>query len=221
MTDVKFCGLTREDDVREAVRLGAAYVGAIMTESPRRVSPQRAFDLFSAIDGERPKSVGVFGNESVEDILRASGTAGVDVVQLHGNSIVDESALSRIRSEIGAEVWRVMRVGQDGIIREYLSLPGANGFVMDTSSQGLLGGTGRAFPWHRVTDVVRGLRGAGKFILAGGLRPENVREAIEVLAPDVVDVSSGVESQPGIKDHARMAAFINAVRHDSSAPVQS
>ena len=114
VAEVKFCGLTREEDVREAVRLGASYVGAIMTESARRVTPERAKELF-AQRGEAPvRRVGVFGDEPAAEVIHAARTAGVDVVQLHGAAAL-ESDFDRIRRELGVELWRVIRVGPTGL----------------------------------------------------------------------------------------------------------
>jgi phosphoribosylanthranilate isomerase len=238
VTEVKFCGLTRPEDVHEAARLGVSYIGAIMTESPRRVSPETAQALFSVLAGTSVRRVGVFGDEPVDEIIRKARTAGVDVVQLHGAMGVDAAVPDLLKSELGVELWRVIRVGPDGSSAQWGqtplsgdstskgsdpisgSLEGTDGVLLDTLAQGTLGGTGVRFPWGKVIADVRSLRHATKVILAGGLQPENVREAIDLLAPDVVDVSSGVESQPGIKDHARMAAFIDAVRQTSSAPAQ-
>lgn len=221
MTQIKFCGMTREEDVRQAVRLGASYVGVILTESPRRVVPEVAAALLSPLAHGAVKRVGVFGDQSVDEIIHDSRVAGLDVVQLHGRTIGDPAALTRLRAALALEFWRVVRVGPDGLTDEQRDLvSGTEGVLLDTLTWGALGGTGVRFSWTTVSADVRALRGHTKVILAGGLRPENVREAIDLLAPDVVDVSSGVELGPGIKDHARMAAFIEAVRQTSSAPVQ-
>jgi phosphoribosylanthranilate isomerase len=220
VTEVKFCGMTREEDVREAVRLGASYVGAIMTESPRRVTPQEARSNFAMLRGTTIRRVGVFGDEPVETIIDGAREAGVDIVQLHAPRSASDPDLDRLKTALGVEVWRVVRVGADGFTAEQRLAPRADGLLMDTLSTGALGGTGERFRWDLVADDVRAIRSTTKIILAGGLRPENVREAIDLLVPDVVDVSSGVELQPGIKDHSRMAAFMKAVRHLSgpSAP---
>jgi phosphoribosylanthranilate isomerase len=210
VTEVKFCGMTRTDDVREAVKLGASYVGAIMTESPRRVTPETARALFAAIDREGVKRVGVFGEEPIESIIDAARIAGVDVVQLHGQ----DAGWARLKSTLGVDVWRVLRVGGKQLTpAQRVAVRGSDGVLFDTLSRGVLGGSGVAFQWDLVANDVRELRTTTRIILAGGLRPENVRGAIDLLVPDVVDVSSGVESSPGIKDHSRMAAFMNAVRH--------
>jgi phosphoribosylanthranilate isomerase len=214
VTEVKFCGITREVDVQEAVRLGAAYVGAIMTDSPRRVTPAQARANFAAVIGTSVKRVGVFGDEPIEAIIDAAGEAGVDVIQLHGRSGSDPDLLRSVLG--GVEVWRVLRVGAGGLTAEQRHGPRSDGVLLETLSKGMLGGTGARFGWDLVADDVRAIRSSSKIILAGGLNPENVGEGIALLEPDVVDVSSGVESEPGIKDHSRMAAFMHAVRQPSA-----
>ena len=220
MAEVKFCGMTRDEDVREAVRLGASYVGAIMTESARKVAPERARELFAAIQGTNIRRVGVFGDEPVGDVIHACRTAGVDVVQWHGAAAL-EADFERIRRELGVELWRVIRIGPSGLRRQRLTFDEADGVLLDTFVKGALGGTGRTFDWQGVAADVRKRRQGLRLIVAGGLRPETVRQAIDQLSPDVVDVSSGVESGPGVKDHQQMAAFMAAVRQSaSSSPLQ-
>ena len=212
MIEVKFCGMTRDEDVQAAVDLGARFVGTVMTESKRRVTPDRAKSLFAALGGTQVKSVGVFGDESVEDVIDAARLAGCDVVQLHGRDHRPDDA-DRLRTELDVEVWQVVRVGPEGVVRaDRDGAGGADGVLLDTFALGALGGTGQPFDWEAVAGDVRDLRFGRCLIVAGGLRPDNVRGAIERLAPNVVDVSSGVESMPGVKDHQKMAAFMSAVR---------
>ena len=220
MVEVKFCGMTREEDVRAAVELGAGFVGVIMTESKRRVTPDRAKSLLEVLAGTSVQSVGVFGDEPIDELIAASRTAGCDVVQMHGAAI-DARDVIRLREELGAEVWEVIRVAPDGLTEsQRKASTDADGVLVDTLARGALGGSGTPFDWRVAATAIRDLRLGRKLIVAGGLRPENVRFAIERLAPDVVDVSSGVESAPGVKDHERMAAFMTAVRPVTSAPTQ-
>ena len=220
MLEVKFCGMTREDDVRAAVELGAGYVGAIMTESKRRVTPDKAKSLFAVLAGTPVFSVGVFGDEPIDEMIDAARTADCDVVQMHGASI-DAKAVMRLREELDVEVWEVIRVAPDGLTEAQLKAStDADGVLVDTLARGALGGSGTPFDWRVAATAIRDLRLGRKLIVAGGLRPDNVRFAIERLAPDVVDVSSGVESAPGVKDRELMAAFMTAVRPVTSAPTQ-
>ncbi|HEY5546759.1 MAG TPA: phosphoribosylanthranilate isomerase [Gemmatimonadaceae bacterium] len=220
MTEVKFCGMTREEDVREAARLGASFVGVIMTESPRRVAPGRAGELFGSISGAPVRRVGVFGDEPVAEVILAARVAGVHVVQLHGRAPAPEE-LSQLHGELGVEVWRVIRIGPAGLTAgQQSAFSDAEGILLDTLLKGALGGTGTAFDWDAVAADVNHRRAGRRLIVAGGLRPDNVRLAIDRLGPDVVDVSSGIESSPGVKDHLRMAAFMTAVRRTTPAPAR-
>ena len=204
--------MTRDEDVREAARLGAAFVGTILTESPRRITAERARSLFAALEGTAVRPVCVFGDEPVDEVIDSARRAGCSVVQLHGRDHRPATS-ERLRAELDVEVWHVVRVGTAGIEEsERQGLDGADGVLLDTLAVSALGGTGVAFDWQAVHGDVRDLRFGRRLIVAGGLRAENVRGAIERLAPDVVDVSSGVESSPGIKDPRKMAAFMTAVR---------
>lgn len=203
--------MTRVEDVQEAARLGASYVGAIMTESARRVAPERAKELFASLNGAPIKRVGVFGDEPAAEVIHACRTAGVDIVQWHGAAAL-ESDFERIRRELGVQLWRVIRVGPSGLRRQRLDFNHSDGVLLDTFVKGALGGTGRTFDWTAVATDVRKRREGLRLIVAGGLRPETVAQAVEQLTPDVVDVSSGVESSPGVKDHQQMADFMTAVR---------
>jgi phosphoribosylanthranilate isomerase len=205
--------MTRDEDVREAARLGAAFVGTILTVSPRRVTADHARSLFGALEGTSLKSVCVFGDEPVEDVIDMARRAGCHVVQLHGREN-SAAVTERLRQELDVEVWHVVRVGPQGIAQEERDgLDGADGVLLDTLAVSALGGTGKTFDWQAVHGDVRDLRFGRRLIVAGGLTPENVREAIDRLAPDIVDVSSGVESSPGVKNPQRMATFMAAVRH--------
>lgn len=210
MAKVKFCGMTRAEDAREAVRLGAAYVGAIFAGGPRTVTPDRARELFvSALGG--PCAVGVFGADDVDQIARNAMTAGVEVIQLHGDPRAAD--VRAMRKRFGGQVWAVARA--DGsLLPEWTEelFHEADAVLLDARVQGRLGGTGVALEWGALADSVGALRGRTPVVLAGGLTPANVAEAVRLLSPDVVDVSSGVESSPGIKDHAKMIAFFNAAQ---------
>ena len=221
MTEVKFCGMTREEDLREAARLGASFVGVVMTESPRRVAPERASELFASIAGTPVKRVGVFGDEPVAEVVRVSRIAGFDVVQMHGSVTMAAEGLTRLHGELGLEVWRVIRVGPGGLTPEqHAAFLEADGVLLDTRVDGSLGGTGTPFDWDAVAADAKERRAGHRLIVAGGLRPDNVRLAIDRLGPDVVDVSSGVESSPGVKDHARMAEFMTEVRRASADSIR-
>jgi phosphoribosylanthranilate isomerase len=206
--EVKVCGLTRPEDARAAAELGARYVGVIFAGGPRNLEPTRAGLVLDGAGGEVDR-VGVFGDADAATIARTVRGARLDVVQLHADP--GPSAVRAIREATGARVWAVVRV--DGAL-EASALKelweAADALVLDSKTQGVLGGTGMSFDWSAAEQAARAR--AGPLVVAGGLTAANVGEAIESLSPDIVDVSSGVESAPGIKDHARIAEFIEAVR---------
>ena len=212
VAEVKFCGLTRERDALEAARLGAAYVGAIFAGGPRLVDAERAAANFASLSSQ-VRRVGVFGDQTVEEIRTAVDVAALDVVQLHGDPTVSE--VRAIREALDAVVWPVCRVEGASLPAEADRLAEAAGvLVLDAKIPGALGGTGRALPWPELAGAVAALRERVpcRIVLAGGLDPDNVGRAIDLLHPDVVDVSSGVEHAPGLKDHGRMRAFMSAVQ---------
>ncbi len=237
--EIKFCGLTRPEDACEAVALGAAYLGVIFAPSPRRCTVEQAQAIFDAVEtrfgpgakeqatvgwprGEAalgaantiavmPKRVGVFAMADATEIARIVRVLHLDIVQLH--EPWTPSAIQALREATGCGVWGLVPVGPDGLGMEAHAIAmSADAILLDTKVDGQLGGTGRTFDWGAVGRQERQLLDLRPVILAGGLHPNNVSIAIATLRPDVVDVSSGVEASPGVKDHARMRAFADAVR---------
>jgi phosphoribosylanthranilate isomerase len=211
VVEIKFCGMTRPEDAREAASLGARFVGVIFAESPRQLSDDRAREVFSVL----PKTVarvGVFGAELPERIARRATQLSLDVVQLHGDP--DTRMIARVREHWTGKVWAVQRLRGSDVPRAAAELFAvADAVVLDANVVGKLGGSGVSLPWKEIRDRIYALRaGRARLVLAGGLRAENVATAIDLLQPDVVDVSSGVESTPGKKDPAKVAAFIQAAR---------
>jgi phosphoribosylanthranilate isomerase len=206
--DVKICGLTRSIDAEFADAAGADYLGVIFAGGPRERTPAQARDTLS---GRRARKVGVFADQAEADIATTLERVGLDVIQLHAGASADRVA--RIRAATGAEIWAVVRTA-DGTLPEGIEAlcAAADALVIDTLAAGRLGGSGIALPWDRLGESLDELDVHPRIVLAGGLTPENVAEAIELVAPSVVDVSSGVETSPGIKDHARIRAFIAAAR---------
>jgi phosphoribosylanthranilate isomerase len=210
----KFCGLTRGEDIELAGALGASYVGVILTKSPRQVTPENAEDILSYAQGMQ--TVGVYRRRSVSAILDEARHIGLDVIQLHGHFSRDE--IARIRESFDGAVWSVLPVDVSQPLPDEEAMEAAllgDAVVMDTSVAGESGGTGRTFDWERARPIVASLAGRADFILAGGLTPANVAAAIQTLAPAIVDVSSGVELRPGIKDPDLMKAFAEQVRSAS------
>ena len=210
MTKIKFCGLRRPADAEHAASLGATYGGVILTESKRRVTPSQARDVFDA--ARELTRVGVFNREGVGNILRMATEAGLDVLQLHGQFTPDEH--SQLRQEFDGELWAVLAIDPDtGVPAENWKAVAdlADALLLDTSVAGRSGGTGRPFDWQKAAPLVKEISLEIPVILAGGLNPRNVAEAVEILRPSVVDVSSGVETAPGIKSPDLMTAFARSV----------
>ena len=210
---MKFCGLTRVEDARVAIALGASYVGVIFAGGPRQLDPQAAKDLFVRA-GPGARRVGVFGSDTVERTAETAAVVGLDVVQLHGDPRATDVRV--VRARFGGQIWAVARA--DGsLLPEWAEelFREADAVMVDARVPGALGGTGVALEWGALARSLEDLRRGTPLVLAGGLTPENVARAVELLSPDVVDVSSGVESAPGIKNHDRMRAFIRAAREDA------
>ncbi|MCC7052292.1 MAG: hypothetical protein IT355_03430 [Gemmatimonadaceae bacterium] len=213
---VKICGLVRPDDAAAAVAAGARYAGAILAGGPRLVSPEGARAVFS-MAGTATRVV-VVGHEPVDDIVRGAMAAGADIVQLHGDP--SPRMVQDLRERWPGGIWAVMRVAAGALDRERATalFSVADGIVLDAFVPGALGGTGVTIDWRALQAPLQAIRESAEtsalLVLAGGLTPDNVRTGIALLSPDVVDVSSGVESAPGIKDHARVQRFIAAVRGD-------
>ena len=206
---IKFCGLTRAEDAAYAAELGAGYVGVVFAESPRRVDSGTARTVLGGA-GATAKRVGVFGTNSPEDVARVAAEAGLDVVQLHADPTGAD--VIAVRERFKGEIWGAVRIGDAHMPQEAeILLEEADAIVLDARAQHVLGGTGEALPWSELAADLARVRGGVSVVLAGGLRAENVGTAIRTLAPDVVDVSSGVESSPGVKDRRLMKAFADAV----------
>jgi len=210
VAEVKFCGLTRAEDARVASELGASFVGAIFAAGPRLLTAERAVEVFAGA-GDGPLRVGVFGADAPARTSEIAASAGLDVVQLHGDPRAAD--ILDMRARFDGEIWAVVR-SRGSLLPEWAEelFREADAVLLDAHVDGQLGGTGVALDWGALARSVNDLRGDTPVVLAGGLKPANVAEAIRLLAPEVVDVSSGVESAPGIKNHASMRAFIDAVR---------
>lgn len=208
MPDVKFCGLTRPEDAVAGAAAGAGYLGVIFAGGPRLLSVERARAVLGAAPSGA-RRVGVFGFQAPAEIGQIARDAGLDVVQLHGDPSPDDVAC--VRTETSAEIWAVARV-TDLLPPELDELfDVAEAVVLDARVAGRLGGSGCALDWSGLAPALAGVRRGRALVIAGGLRPDNVAAAVAALSPDVVDVSSGVESAPGIKDRALMRAFQTAV----------
>ncbi|HZF93294.1 MAG TPA: bifunctional indole-3-glycerol-phosphate synthase TrpC/phosphoribosylanthranilate isomerase TrpF [Allosphingosinicella sp.] len=201
---VKVCGLTDSADVRMAAAQGATYAGLIMVpNTPRALDLQQAQPLAAAAAEAGLSAVGVFRNEKLMQVAQSASALGLDAVQLHGDE--DAAYIKGLRPLLpaGTEIWAAGAVGDDVPAPR----PGSDRILFDTAVNGRSGGTGRAFDWSRI----EGRPELADGILAGGLNPDNVREAA-ALGAYALDVSSGVEAAPGRKEETRMQAFFDALR---------
>jgi phosphoribosylanthranilate isomerase len=208
LAKVKFCGMTRPEDAALAAEIGASYIGVVFADGPRRVSPAQGRKILDAA-GSRVKRVGVFGTNEPDEIARASEEAKLDIVQLHADPT--SADVAAVRGKFRGEVWAAIRLA-GAHIPAYAELlfDKADAIVLDARTGPRLGGTGHALPWNELALDLALDRGGCAVVLAGGLSPYNVVSAIKTLAPDVVDVSSGVESAPGIKDPWLLREFYAA-----------
>jgi phosphoribosylanthranilate isomerase len=216
--ELKFCGMTRATDVAEAAALGAQYVGVIFAGGPRHQSVESARRLLSGAPSTL-RRVGVVANQSIDEIVTLVRELGLHAVQLHADP--DRARIREVKVATEVDVWAVLRLSGASLPATFRdTAAAADAIVLDARTPGGLGGTGVALPWSDLAQALATVRGQTTLVLAGGLRAENVGEAIAAIEPDIVDVSSGVESAPGIKDHERMRAFRDAV-HNASLKVKT
>lgn len=201
MTRVKICGITELEDALKAVEYGADALGFVFFDkSPRNISPQTA----ALIASELPPfvtTVGVFVNESPDRIRAVSDEVRLSCVQLHG----DESP--EFCASLGLKVIKALRVRDKADIN-MLRAYSVSAYLLDTFKEGVPGGTGETFDWEIALEAKK----LGRIILSGGLTPENVKDAIELVRPYAVDVSSGIEIKPGRKDPDKVLKFIQRVK---------
>lgn len=211
LPNVKFCGITRAEDAEAGLAAGAEYLGVVLAPSPRRVTVTHAASLVTSTRGGRVSWVGVFTEADLASIARAVSAIGLDVVQLH---VPAPATFARdVIRETGARVWRVAQVEGDLVERvDRDATDAVEALLFDAARDGRSGGLGVPFDWSRARPAIDKWRGRVKIAVAGGLTPENVGEYVRELTPDIVDVSSGVERTPGLKDHQRMRAFVECVR---------
>ncbi|HEX8299761.1 MAG TPA: phosphoribosylanthranilate isomerase [Rubricoccaceae bacterium] len=208
-TLVKICGITRLDDARFCAAAGADFLGFIQHEgSPRYVEPQAAREIIQWVAGPAP--VGVFVDQSAEAVNARCAEVGFQMAQLHGHETPETCAAVTVpvikaipvTHDASAEQVRALAAPYLGVV-DFL--------LLDTSTTSLFGGSGESFNWR----VARDLASEADVFLAGGLSAGNVAEAIQTMRPYAVDLSSSVESSPGVKDLDRLAAFFDAF-HDAT-----
>ncbi len=205
---IKVCGLRRTEDIEYANELHPDYVGFIFAPSKRQVSKEFAVQLNSKLNS-KIKTVGIFVNEELDTVLDISETVKLDVIQLHGDE--DKDYISQLKEklkqrDITVEVWKAIRVKNKESLEGILDID-VEGLLLDTYSKDAYGGLGECFNW----DIVSDLNSTKKIILAGGLDETNIICAKSTVKPDIIDVSSGIETD-GFKDYEKMKRFIEKGR---------
>lgn len=208
---IKFCGITSRADADAAVAAGAWAIGMILWPgSPRRCRPAAAAEIAAAHRRHVPVA-GVFVNPTLDEVARAADELGLTMLQLHGEE--GPSFCAEAARRTGCRVIKTARVRSRADIQALT--PFATDYhLLDSHVSGVRGGTGETFAW----ELARAHRGRVPVILSGGLTAENVGEAIAAVAPFAVDVASATESAPGVKDHARLRAFADAVAATAATP---
>ena len=197
---IKICGLTRDEDVKAAIAAGTDAVGFVFTASPRRISTDTANRLSGYVP-EGVLRVGLFLDQDRSEIERVINSVSLDVLQFHGSETEQECCVFGLP-------WlkAVAMENAESAKQAESDYPGAMGLLLDSHTTGKRGGSGKVFDWSLSRPVAKPVW------LAGGLNAANVGQAIRVIRPFAVDVSSGVEVAPGIKEESRIRAFIKAVR---------
>jgi phosphoribosylanthranilate isomerase len=200
---VKICGITNLEDASLAVQLGADALGFIFARSPRQIAPQEARDIVRRIP-PFVKTVGVFVDEQPAAIKETLNYCGLDLVQLHGNESPE------LCSQLMPHAIKALRIKDEASLETGRLYCGkARALLLDTYSKEKAGGTGRTFDWQIAIKIKElGI----PVILAGGLGPSNIEQAIRTVKPYAVDVNSGVEERPGKKNRALMKALMEKVR---------
>jgi phosphoribosylanthranilate isomerase len=204
VTKIKFCGITSLDDAQHAVHAGAWAVGMIFWPgSPRRCTPEAAAGIAAALK-RRAELVGVFVNPTLDHVAGIAEQVGLTMVQLHGDE--GPAFASEVGRRTGCRVIKAMRVRSGADIQALAGFH-TDFHLLDSYIKDVPGGTGETFAW----ELARAHKGSAPLILSGGLDPDNVAQAIEVVRPFAVDVASGTERAPGRKDPDKLDAFAAAV----------
>lgn len=201
-TRVKICGITQPGDGVEAAHLGVDAIGLVFYEkSPRNVTLQQAGLICEALPGF-VTVVSLFMNPEAEFVNQVLDACPVDIIQFHGN---EEAGFCQSFSR--PYIKAVGMADNDTLVAASEKYASAKALLLDSHASGDAGGTGKTFDWEGIPQLYR-----NSIILAGGLKPDNVAEAIQTVQPYAVDLSSGVESEPGIKDATLMAQLMNEVK---------
>lgn len=210
MIRIKICGLTDSEEAKKIAEMGVHAIGMVFAKSPRQVDTETARKI---VDSLPPfvQSVGVFVNEEVEKIKEIVDSCGLDLVQLHGEEGPEVCKVLYPRS---IKAWRIKSIKDIEKLIPYEKY--VRGFLLDAYSEKAYGGTGLTFDWKIALEARKRL--SRPVILAGGLNPENCREAVELVQPRGIDISSGVEIAPGKKNIKKVQAILDALKFNCTIP---
>lgn len=220
---VKICCMTNVNDALAAAEAGADAVGMLFARSKRRITVEQGKQIVQALPKTMEK-VGVFYDEAASTIEEIAAEIGLTAVQLHGDESPEfarnlfRNSLRRTRAQMRVFKTLHVRKGVEGIAREFLREKCVDGLLLDSvvhdvkTDEVLRGGTGQTFDWKRTSDFLPGIERETRVIVAGGLSPVNVGEAVRVMQPWGVDVCSGVEREAGKKDLKKLQEFVAAAR---------
>jgi phosphoribosylanthranilate isomerase len=205
MVKIKICGITNLEDALLATDLGANALGFIFyPKSPRYVAPDAAREIIAQLP-PFVVSVGVFVDEEAAVVQELAAQVGLDWIQVHGQESPDYCR------NLGRRVIKGFRIKDESSLKDLEPFQGAvQAFLLDAYKKGQVGGTGETFDWRLAREATR----YGQIILAGGLNPDNVAQAIQVAQPQAVDTASGTEASPGKKDPEKLRTFFRAVVHE-------
>lgn len=213
MTEVKICGLTRPEDAVAAAELGAWALGMVMWPgSPRHCTLAAAVEIAAATQ-RNAELVGVFVDAKLDEVAHAVEAAGLTIVQLHGGE--GPQYCEQVARRTGCQVIKAMRMRDGSSIQELRQFRKVNYQLVDSYEAGVPGGTGTTFDWSALKALDRHI----PLLLSGGLTPDNVEDAVAAVRPFAVDVASGVEISPGVKDRNRMRDFIQHARNADEVAV--
>jgi phosphoribosylanthranilate isomerase len=203
MVKVKICGITNNEDAMFAAEMGAAALGFIFADSPRKIEPAIARDIIRRLP-PFIKSIGVFVDEPIEGMKEIIALTGIDLIQLHGKEYPE------ICQQFMPRVIKAIAVKDESVLKDIPSFRGnVRGLLLDTYLEKMSGGTGKVFNW----DLALKIKEMGMpIILAGGLKPSNISAAISIVRPYAVDVNSGVEESPGKKSRALLKELFENIR---------
>lgn len=213
MTWIKICGTTNLEDALTAVEAGADALGFVFYEkSPRNVDLESVREIVKNLPPNIER-VGVFANDPVERILSTVAQAGLTAAQLHGAESRKPEFIEALKIGRDLKLFLVLSAAEIGNESNVNGESGISAVFFDSGTPQLPGGTGKTFDWEKAAPGIQTIGEKVKVVVAGGLNPTNVADAIRILKPWGVDVVSGVEARPGKKDPLKVRSFINAIRN--------